>query len=118
MRTTWTLLTLPLLLVACATAPPPSETALRVQVHRQNSTLLDKCKRLEAVTVRVPAGGTGWDMSPLQIATVTAEGKAREQVAMAGGDTLVLTTADWLKLNPTDRLFTAVQVQGIGFKCN
>lgn len=118
MRPTWILLTLPVLLTACATAPLPSETALQVQVQRQTSNLLDKCKRLDPVTVRVPTGSTGWDMNPLEIAVVTAEGKAREQVALAGGDTLVLTTADWVKLNPSDRLVTAVQVQGIGFKCN
>jgi hypothetical protein len=117
MRPIWTLLTLPLW-VACATAPLPSETALKVQVHRQTSNLLDKCKRLDPVSVRVPTGGTGWDMNPIQIATVTAEGKAREAVALAGGDTLVLTTADWVRLNPTDKLVTAVQVQGIGFKCH
>ncbi len=118
MRTTSTLLVLLPILVACATPPLPSESALRVQVHRQTSNLLDKCRRLEAVVVRAPIGSMGWDMSALDIATVTAEGMAREQVALAGGDTVVLTTRDWVRLNPTDKLITAVQLQGVGFKCN
>lgn len=103
--------------IACAAPPFASERALTVQVQRQFSTILDKCKRLDPVTVRVATGPTGWVHNPIEIAAIAAENQAREQVAAAGGDVIVFTTLDRLQGNPTSRLVTGVQVQGVGFRC-
>jgi len=102
--------------VGCATPEMPSEKVLSVQVHRQTSTLLDKCQRLAQVSVR-GQGSMGMTLSALDIATLNAEQKAREKVADAGGDTVVLTTADMVSIAPGMPAVVTVQVQGVGFRC-
>jgi hypothetical protein len=82
------------LLAGCATPPFASESALKVQVQRQYSTMLEACKRLDPVTARIEMGSTGWTHNPYEIATITAENQIREKVAAAGGDTVVFTTRD------------------------
>lgn len=104
------------LLVACATPLMPSERVLSVQVHRQTSSLLDKCLRLAPVSVR-GQGSIGMNHSALDIARINAEQKARETVADAGGDTVVLTTADMVSFTPGMPAIAVVQVQGVGFRC-
>lgn len=103
--------------VACAAPPFASEAALRVHVQRQFSTILDRCHRLDSVTVRVATGRTGWNHNPIEIAAIAAENQAREKVAAAGGDVIVFTTMDRLQGDPSSRIVTGVQVQGVGFHC-
>ena len=116
MRTIWALLALPLW-TACATAPLPSESALRVQVHRQTSNLLDRCKRLEPVSVR-GQGSMGMTQSPVEIATINAELRVRELVANAGGDTVVFLSPDLVSFQPGMPAVATVQVHGVGFRCH
>ena len=101
---------------ACATPQMPNEQVLSVQVHRQTSTLLDKCHRLAPVSVR-GQGSIGMTKSALEIATINAEQKAREQVAELGGDTIVFTTWDVVSVAAGLPAVATVQVQGIGFRC-
>lgn len=111
------LVTLSVIFAGCATPPFASEAALKVQVQRQYSTMLDKCKRLEAMAVRVDLGPMGWVHSPIDIATITAENKIREQVSAAGGDTVVFTTMDLVQPGQGASSEAGVQVQAQGFRC-
>ena len=59
----------------------PNEQVLSVQVHRQTSTLLDKCHRLAPVSVRGQGsiGMTTWDVVSVAaglpaVATVQVQG--------------------------------------------
>lgn len=101
---------------ACAAPLMPNERALSVQIHRQTSNLLDKCQRIASISVR-GQGSMGMTMSALDMATINAEQMAREKVADAGGDTVVLTTVDMVSLTPGMPAVATVQVQGVGFRC-
>lgn len=105
------------LLAGCATPPFASESALKVQIQRQYSTMLDVCKRLDPVTARVEMGSTGWTHNPYEIATITAENQIREKVAAAGGDTVVFTTRDVVPPNQSKSTNAGVQIQALGFRC-
>jgi hypothetical protein len=108
-------------LVACSSVPQMTERALMVQVHRQNSVLLDKCKRLGPVTTRGEGSATfnAPNASPDQLAIYAAEIQAREQVLNMGGDTLVLLQTDLVSVvkGLPAAVFT-MQLQGIALKCN
>lgn len=92
-----------------------------VQVHRQNSILLDKCQRLGAVSARGEGSATfnAPNATPNELAIYAAEIKARERVLDMGGDTLVLLQADVVSVvkGLPAAVFT-MQIQGIALKCN
>lgn len=104
-------------LSGCAAPKFASEMALKVQVQRQYSTMLDKCMKLEPLMVREELGPMGWTQSPMEIAVKNAENKIRELVATAGGDTVVFTTMDLVQPNQTGASKVGVQVQALGFRC-
>lgn len=79
--------------------------------------MLDKCKRLEPITVREDMGPMGWVHSPMEIAARAAENKIRELVAEAGGDTVVFTTMDLVQPSQSSPTKGGVQIQALGFRC-
>lgn len=98
-----------ILITGCAAPPVASEKALRVQVHTQMSTILEKCQRLGAVTARA-VGEMGMNESVISSATKKAAFAVREQTLDLGGDTVVLLGSDFIPPNQ-------VQVQGQALKC-
>jgi hypothetical protein len=108
-------------LTGCSAPPQITERALSVQVHRQYSTLLDKCQRLGPVTTRGEGSATfaAANSTPNELATFSAEIKARERVLDMGGDTLVLLQTDLVSVvkGAPAAVFT-MQVQGIALRCN
>lgn len=99
-----------LTLAGCAAPPVASEKALKVQVHSQMSTILDRCKNLGSITARA-VGEMGLNESIISSATQKARFVLREQTYDMGGDTVVLLSSDFIP--PTQ-----VQAQGQALKCN
>lgn len=93
----------------CAAPPVASEKALKVQVHTQMSTILDKCNNLGPITARA-IGAMGLDESIISSATKRARFELREQAFDIGGDTVVLLSSDFVPPNQ-------VQAQGQALKC-
>ena len=99
-----------LALCGCAAPPVASEKSLKIQVHTQMSTILDKWKSLGAITARA-VGEMGIDESIISSATKKARFSLREQTFDMGGDTVVLLSSDFIAPNQ-------VQAQGQALKCN
>ena len=76
-------------LFGCAAEPIVSQKALKVQLQRQNSGLLNQCKLLAPLTTTA----SGWRFAP-SYAVENASIKAREQTADLGGDTVVILNMD------------------------
>lgn len=97
-------------LAGCAAPPVASDKALKVQVHSQMSTILDKCKNLGAITAR-SIGEAGFQEPAQSSATKKARFELREKTFDLGGDTVVLLSTDLLSPDQ-------VQAQGQAFKCH
>ena len=97
-------------LAGCAAPPVASEKALKVQVHTQMSTILDRCKNLGAVTARA-VGEMGLNESIISSGGKKAQFALREQTVDMGGDTVVLLSSDFIPPNQ-------VQAQGQALRCN
>jgi hypothetical protein len=98
-----------------------TERAMSVQVHRQVTTLLDKCQRLGPVTAR-GEGRVSFKAAtstPGELAALAAEITARERVIEMGGDTVVFLQADLVAISPgAPAAVVTVQVQGVALRCN
>lgn len=92
------LATVALLTAACTTV---SETALKVQVHTQISSVLDQCKRLGPVSA--------YHSSMILDSREALSVKLREASAALGGDTVVLLNID--------ETLTEARQQGIAYRC-
>jgi hypothetical protein len=97
------------LVSGCAAPPVASEKAMKIQVHTQMSTILDKCKNLGPVTARA-TGEVGWTESVISSGAQKARYAIREQTYDMGGDTVVLLSADFVPPNQ-------VQAQGQALRC-
>ena len=97
-------------LTGCAAPPQASEKALKVQVHTQMSTILDRCKNFGSISARA-VGEMGLDESIISSATKKARFALRERTFDMGGDTIVLLNSDFIPPNQ-------VQAQGQALKCN
>lgn len=77
------------LIVGGCASPYPTDKAAKIQVHRQVSTLVAKCKNLGPIEGRSGGPLMGW-----MEAQMIAENQAREMVVDKGGDTLVILNID------------------------
>jgi hypothetical protein len=105
-------------LAACsATLPVLSDRAQQVQVHRESTNLVEKCKRLDLITARAQGAYSLQIPSPVIAAQLNAESEAREITARLGGDTLVLLRPDIVGAPSSLSTVVTVQVNGVAFKC-
>jgi hypothetical protein len=100
-----TLITFAAITMLSACAVPLSNTAAKVQVHSQMSTLLAACQKIGPVSTTSKAM---WSQPILE-----AKIAAREQVANLGGDTLVVTNMD----NSSDLSGFTTTVHGTALRC-
>jgi hypothetical protein len=99
-----------LFIQACTTI---SDRAAKVQVQRQMSTLLDKCKNLGPITGEAIANEKAWSIDR---GVQQAEANGRDKVAEIGGDTfVVLNTDDFNGFGLSSNNKTVVQ--GVAMKC-
>lgn len=98
-----------LALAGCAAPPVATEKALKVQVHTQMSTILDRCKNLGSISARA-VGEMGMNHSIISSGAEKARFALREQTYDLGGDTVVLLGTDFLPPNQ-------MQAQGQALKC-
>lgn len=110
MKNSLILLTIGLSLAGCAAPPVASEKALKIQVHSQMSTILEKCRNMGAITARA-VGEMGLNESVISSATKKARFALREQASDMGGDTVVVLGSDFVPPNQ-------VQAQGQALRCN
>lgn len=89
-----------MLLAGCVTISPE---AARVQLQRQNSTLLAPCQRLGNVNAAV---AKTWSTG---LAAEQADADLRDKVYRLGGDTLVILNTDYIERRAI--------VHGVAFNC-
>lgn len=95
---------------ACTTI---SDRAAKVQIQRQMSTLLDKCKNLGPITGEAIANEKAWS---LDRGVQQAEANGRDKVAELGGDTfVVLNTDEYYGIAFSSKNKTVVQ--GVAMRC-
>ncbi|MDY7579371.1 hypothetical protein RGU70_13715 [Herbaspirillum sp. RTI4] len=91
-------------LTGCASAPPLSAGAARVQIQSQNSNLLAKCTTLR------PVSATASAIDPYA-ADTRARNALREQTASVGGDVVAVTDKH------VDPNAMTITLQGTAMKC-
>lgn len=93
--------------------PNISDRAAKVQIQRQMSTLLDKCKNLGPITGEAIANEKAWS---LDRGVQQAEANGRDKVAELGGDTfVVLNTDEYYGIAFSSKNKTVVQ--GVAMRC-
>lgn len=95
-----------LLLGGCASTPQLTSQAFKVQVVKQDSTLLAKCSVIGPI-ISVKAA-----VMPAQDVVDVAEADVREQAAVMGADTISITNID-----ADLGLKNKMTVQAVAFKC-
>jgi hypothetical protein len=96
-------------LAGCAAPPVAAEKTLKVQVHTQMSTILDRCINLGAISARA-IGEVGMNHSIISSGAEKARFALREQTYHLGGDKVAFLGADFLPPNQ-------MQAQGQALKC-
>lgn len=96
-----------LMLAGCAASPVLSDKASKIQVYKQDSTLIAKCENLGPVSATVSKM-----MAADEVADY-AKAEAKELAAQKGADSMAITNIE----NGDKGVMNKITVQAVALKC-